>query len=164
MPTTIPRYLQARNLLFAKIQGGTVASDGTPTWTTAVDISLAGGTTRSFKAFQFSSAPVRENLRPSDFGVANYQIEYEDWTATLSEIIPSNGFGAINVLTNGYDYFRFDVAYKAPGQTNGMRFVIIGVRGENPSTIQAGENTASLTIYPSSYNIWQGATNDTPTI
>ena len=170
MPTTIPRYLQARNLLYAKIQGGTVASNGDLTWTTAVDLSLAGAGVRSFKSFVFNSNPVRENLRPSDFGVANYQIEYEDWTATLSEIIPNNGFGAINLLaggsgaTPGYDYFRFDVAYKAPGQTNGMRVVIIGVRGENPSTIQAGENVSSLTIYPASYSIWQGATNGTPTI
>jgi hypothetical protein len=163
--SVIPRYLQARNLLYAKIQAGTVAADGTITWGTAVDISLAGASTRSFKAFQFNSAPVRENLRPSDFSVANYQIEYEDWTATLSEIIPSNGFGAINALLGvSGDHYRFDVAYKAPGQTNGMRFVMIGVRGENPFTIQAGENTSSLTIYPASYVIWQGATNDTPTI
>ncbi len=161
----VPQYLMARNVVSAKIQGGALANSSV-TWGTAVDLALSAGTLMSFKALEFSSNPSSEMLMPSDSTVANYQLAYDDFDATLREIVPANGTGAILGIVSSYDYIRYDLVYKDRGAAlaAGTRIVVVGVRSTSPWQVSQGENVAAVTIKPCGYGIWVGAASATPPI
>lgn len=163
MASLVPQYLQARNLKSAKIQAG-VPVAGSITWSTAVDIAKFNSTLMSFKAFEFNGQPSSENLKPSDSTMANYQIDFDDFTATIRELVPANGTGALNALQNQYDYFRYEVVYHDRGAgggfvTVGTRMIVIGVRDASPFQLGAGENTAALTLKPAGIPIFLADTS-----
>jgi len=165
MPLAIPRFLQARDLLSISAQGGTLGASGI-TWATAIEMSVAGAGTGTWKAFEFNGNPNLANFMASDLTVANYQIEFEDFDFTVREITPQNGMGTLTLLATTYDFMRFDYVYRPRHIASGagVRLIAVGTRGplNNPFTI--GENVQALTLKPVGYGFWVGASTDTPPI
>lgn len=166
MPTTIPRYLQARNLLSLTLQAGSVASTGVVTWGTAIEYAIANTGTAGFDAFELRFGPQMDKFVPADTLVASYQIEHEDWTATLREITPQSSIGGVMTTFGGADYIRVLAKYGAPGAASSAQtmLVLIGVRETAQFGIGAGRNTQELNLRPCGYAVWVGAGNGSPTI
>lgn len=160
MPLVIPRFLQARDLYSFTVQAGTLGASGI-TWASATELAIASTGSGTFKAVEVGGNPSLEQFRASDLGAANYQNEYEDWTLTIREIIPTNGAGALGVLAATTDYVRVVAAYR-PRYSAGARNVLIavGTRGTFNTTIQQGENLNVMTIQPIGYGIFIGLSTD----
>lgn len=166
MPLTIPRYLQARDLLSALIAPGNLNSSGEIAWTTAVEMAIKSSGTGTWKAFDFNGNPNLVNFTPSDMGFANYQIEFEDFDFTIREITPVNGMGTLTLLATTADFVRVDYIYRARNLSSGagVRLVAVGSRGPLRNSFSQGENIQEMTIKPVSYGLWVGASTSTPPI
>lgn len=165
MPIAIPSYLQAKDLLTATVTPGTQGSSGI-TWGTAVELSVAGAGTQTWKAFETTSDPNLEMFRASDQTVANYAIEYDDLTMIIRELIPRNGVGALAAIATAYDFIRVDYVYRPHWLSSGagIRLVAIGVRGQFRIPYSSGENIQELTVRPVGYGIYVGTSTDSPPI
>jgi hypothetical protein len=166
MPLTIPRYLQARDLLSALVAPGNLNTSGAIAWGTAVEMSIRSVGTGTWKAFEFNSNPNLASFTPSDMGVANYQNEMEDFDFTIREITPVNGMGTLTLIATTADFVRVDYIYRPRNLTSGagVRLVVAGSRGNLRNGFSQGENTQELGIKPVSYGVWVGASTDTPPI
>lgn len=166
MPLTIPRYLQARDLLSALVAPGNLNSSGAIVWGTAVEMAVKAAGTGTWKAFELSGNPTLERFTPSDMGVANYQNEYEDYDFTIREITPVNGMGTLTLISTTADFVRVDYIYRPRNLSSGagVRLVATGARGPLRNGYSQGENTQELTIKPVGYGVWVGASTDTPPI
>ncbi len=163
MPNII-QYLQARNLVQCVVAVTNPAANGDLVFGTGVDLSKNGGT-GTFKSLEVNGQPTSEMFRASDLTVANYQIEFDDWTATLTELTPANGSGVLTAATVNLDYVRIDAVYRQRGVTSGgIRVVIVGVRDGQPFRIGDGQNTQSLGLKPCGFNIWTGLVSTAPPI
>lgn len=166
MPTTIPRYLQARNLLSLAIQGSTISAAGVITWGTAIELSVANAGVNGFDAFELRQGPQMEKFVPADTAVAAYQIEHEDWTATVRELTRQADIGATMTVFGSSDYVRVTAKYGSPGALAAAQtqVVLIGIRETEQFGIGAGRNTQEITLRPCGYAIWVGAGNGSPSI
>ncbi|WP_395089292.1 hypothetical protein [Armatimonas sp.] len=165
MPLLKPSFLQARDLLSATIQGGTMGSGGI-TWSTAIEMSVAGAGTATWKAFEIQNNPNNVLFMPSDMGVANYQNEHEDFNFTVREITPQNGLGTLTAIAAAYDYARVVYNYRGRHLSTGAsaKCVAVGARGGLRNGIAAGENVQELSLQPIGYGVWFGLSTDTAPI
>lgn len=166
MSLAIPRFLQARDLIGAAVQGGTLNTSNAIDWGTAVEISLRGsGGLGTIKAYELSSNPSMATFMSSDMVVANNQVEYEDWELTVREIMPNDSMGALRQMAL-FDYVRVSFAYRPRHWTTGAgaRIIAVGARGQYQTGLAVGENVQSLVLKPIGWAIWTGLTTDTPPI
>ncbi len=166
MPLTIPRFLQARDLLSALIAPGNLNSTGAVDWSTAIEMSVRSTGTGTWKAFELNGNPALERFMPSDLGVANYQNEYEDFDFTIREITPVNGMGTLTLIATTADFVRVDYVYRPRNLSSGagVRLVAVGARGTLRNSFTAGENTQELGIKPIGYGVWVGVSTASPPI
>jgi hypothetical protein len=167
MPTiTITRALQARNLLSLAIQGSTISTVGVVTFGTAIELAVANTGTNTFDAFELRLGPQMEKFVPADASVASYQIEHEDFTATIRELSPQTSIGGSMTQFLASDYIRVVAKFGAPGAASAAQtqVVLIGIRESAQYGIQLGRNTQELVLRPCGYTIFVGAGNATPTI
>jgi hypothetical protein len=166
MPLTIPRFLQARDLLSALVAPGNLDASGAIVWGTAIEMAVKAAGTGTWKAFEFNGNPSLERFVPSDLGVANYQNEYEDFDFTIREITPPNGTGTLTLIATTADFVRVDYIYRPRnvGTGAGTRLVAVGARGNLRNGFSQGENTQELGIKPVGFGVWVGLSTSTPPI
>lgn len=161
MPTPIPTYVQAKDVMFCTLAPGTLGAGGL-TFGTAVDIGSSAGLA-TFKGINFNFNPVHGLFMASDQTVANYAIEYDDPECTIEELIPKNGVGNNLAAALAYDYVKVAVGYKMRGLAGaGVQVVYAGVRGGLPWGVKGGENTSNLTLKACGIAPWSGLTSATP--
>lgn len=169
MPQTIQTFLQGRDLVGLTIQGGVLGSGSAITWGTAVEMSLAATGVGTFEALEFNGNPQLQEFTPSDWSVANYQIEREDWSFTVREVSNPSNIGTMMSIALAYDYIRVNALYApkwaratAASQT---RLVAIGSRGPTSFPLTAGgKNIQQVEIRPIGFLPFVGAGSATPTI
>jgi hypothetical protein len=166
MPLTIPRFLQARDLLSALVAPGNLNASGEIVFGTAIEMAVRATGTGTWKAFEFNGNPALERFTPSDLGVANYQNEYEDFDFTIREITPVNGMGTLTLIATTADFVRVDYIYRPRNLTTGAgtRLVAVGTRGTLRNGYTQGENTQELGIKPVGFGVWVGLSTATPPI
>lgn len=166
MPLTIPRFLQARDLISALVAPGALNSSGAIVWGTAIEMSIKAAGTGTWKAFEFNGSANLEKFTPSDLGVANYQNEFEDFDFTVREITPVNGMGTLTLMATTTDFVRVDYIYRPRYLASGagIRLVAVGARGTLRNGFSQGENTQELAIKPVGYGVWVGVSTDIPPI
>jgi hypothetical protein len=151
MSLSIRSYLQAKQLVYLKVTGGTVNSSGTLVFATGdtLDISQAGlGRFVSFEAIPRQQLFQTMN---SDSYIDNNVIERIGWDATIRELISSNILSAIQQVVAGFSYVRVEAAYSnewTPG-TAVVKTAVAGVWENGGGLgVQQGQNVGELTIKP----------------
>lgn len=169
MPLTIQTFLQGRDLVGLAIQVGTLGSGSAITWGSAVEMALYATGTGTFKALEFNGNPVTTEFTPSDWSVANYQIEKDDWSFTLREVSNPSNIGVLATAFFGGDYVRVTAIY-APKWARGTaasqtKVVAVGIRSRQGLPLAAGgENIQEFEFKPIGFLPWVGAGSGSPTI
>lgn len=158
--------VQARDLVSAVISIPTsITAAGVITWTAGSELAIAGAGSGTWKALEFSADPTQALFMPGDAGVANYQIEYDDFNFTIREVLLSHATSVLQAAMFAADYIRGDFVYGPRGfTTNRQRIVVVGNRGSYRQTLQQGENLGELTCRPLGSTIWMGPAASSPPI
>lgn len=168
MPQTITTLLQSRDLVGLTLQAGTLGAGSAISWGTAVEMSLNGAGTATFKALEYNSNPDIQLFTPADWVIANYQIEMDDWAFILREVSNPSNIGAIMTVAGVSDYVRcvakFAPKWARATAASQTQLVFIGLRGPVSFGIANGENIQQIEVRPIGFNPFIGAGNATSPI
>ncbi len=158
MPASLAQYLQARNIISCNVKPGTIATDSTFTWGTAVE--MVG--LKVFGGIDWTTDADLVNFKPVDQLWANYSPDGYDATFRLQELLPNNGIGNLYGMASTADYVRVEALFRARGlSSGGVYLAFYGAVGPNDGGLNAGRNEGSLLLRPAGAGVYISATQPT---
>jgi hypothetical protein len=152
---TLYQYLQARNIVSCNVYPGTVATDSSITWGTAVEYVAA----KIFGGIEWSTDADLVNFKPVDQMWANYAADGYDATFRIRELLNNTGTGNLYAAASVADFVKVVALYRARGLSSGGVYLAFwGQVGPNDGSFTRGVNEASLTLRPAGSGVYISAT------